>query len=169
LPEKIYLHFESGPEFTAESANPPYWHIEKGIELLEHEGYEAFIQYFNDPFDEQFHEVVPDGAGQRETCYSWFHSGGQGKQPIIDDLGVGGLNYFFKSEEDANRFMKEYAKQYNVTDLSNYERVEVEISDVVNGGELEDEILTPEILRELEASEESDEEDSGEQSDIEKF
>jgi hypothetical protein len=136
---------------------------------LEEEGYDAFIQYFNHPFDEPVQEVVPDGAGQRETCYAWFHEDGQGKQPIIDDLGLGKLFYFFDTEDDANRFMKEYAKEYGITDLSPYQRVEVEISEVLNGEQLEDEILTPETLREIETGEDDSDEEEAEQSNIEKF
>lgn len=148
------------------------WHRDKAIELLD-QSYEDLLEYSTAlELREQKQEPVADGSGEKEpdnpTAYAWFHKAGQGKQPIIDDLGLGKMFYLFKTEDDSRRFMKEYSQQYNITDLSPYELVEVEITDVVDGEELEDEILTPEVLREIETGE--DEETAvQEQADFENY
>ena len=143
------------------------WHRDKAIDLLD-EGYEALMEFSTGKeLRGRQLETLADGSG-KPTAYAWFHKEGQGRQPIIDDLGMGELFYFFKTEGDANRFMKEYVENYGITDLSPFERIEVELTEAVPGEELEDEILTREILREIESQ---DEEREGEpdQADIEKF
>lgn len=129
LPYGMFVTYDTGgPQFgTFEYF--PHWHFEDTIERLE-DSYEALLE---EPASDGG-DVVADGGSQpNPTAYAWFESGGQDKQPVIDDLGMGKLYYFFKTEDDANQFMQEYMKEYGVTDLSRYERVEVEITDVVDG------------------------------------
>jgi len=129
LPYGMFVTYDhSGPAFDTFEYFP-HWHFEDTIARLE-DSYEALLE---EPTPDGG-DVVADGGSQpNPTAYAWFESGGQDKQPVIDDLGMGKLYYFFKTEDDANRFMQEYMKEYGVTDLSRYERVEVEITDVVDG------------------------------------
>lgn len=117
MPHGFRIGFNNGPELVFDDVYFPHWHFENTATTLEEEGYEAILP------DE---EIETDGG--QPTAYCWFHEGSpnsNGKQPIIDDLGGGTPYYFFGTQEDAAAFMKEYAKQYGVTDLEDYELVEV--------------------------------------------
>lgn len=152
------IYEDGGPQFTVENISLAPWHRDKAIELLD-DSYEDLIDYFtenpvSDGGSNFTDTAVPDGG--RPTAYAWFETSGQDKQPIIDDLGMGKLYYLFKTEEDANRFMREYMKEYGVTDVSRYERVEVEITDIVDGEEALEFLPDPEPADDEEEEREKD-------------
>ncbi|MCU4753435.1 hypothetical protein OB919_15835 [Halobacteria archaeon AArc-curdl1] len=106
------------------------------------DSYEALLDHIEDEPETDGGEniLLADGGQQDEdpTAYALFHSFGNGKnkQPVIDKLGGNQPYYLFNTLRDLEQFTREYAKQYGVTNLDDYEVVELELKRKGNAEDL---------------------------------
>jgi hypothetical protein len=137
LPYGTQVIHDYGPQISQESYFPN-WHYDTAVELLD-DSYDKLVYHFNTPGEIQIRSQVEKPEIDTETvatAYAWFDKTSDDRQPVIDDLGLDKDYYFFKTDDDAKRFMQEYSRQHNISNLGDFELVELGILSQKSGDQL---------------------------------